>query len=611
MTQIGVTRRELVAFFVAAGLAPRAVAAQAVAAGTDWSRRLDDLLNDIADETLLASPEMASSYGLDVGERALLKHRLDDRSLDGLDAARQRVASQLRRLNALDERRLSGMDVIHLKAMRATLAAQDRLARQFTYGSATEAHPYVVSHLTGAYASVPDFLAAKHAITSAADADAYLNRLQMFATVLNQETERLRRDASIGVAPPDFVLDRTLEQLKGFRDQTAENSVLVTSLDGKVKAAGLRRDYSTAASRLWTDHIVPAVDAQLAAVSALRDNASPDAGVWRLPDGAAYYAAALKIATTTDQDAEALHRMGKALAAEIGGQLAALLDAQGYRGDSLAQRIGALMADPKLAYENSDAGRAQLMADVTASLAKLEPRLPRYFHAPPRTEVQIRRVPAFLESGAPFAYYEDPSIDGSRPGIFFLNLRNPAQSPRWMLTTTAFHEASPGHHLQQAVLQEGPPIPLIRKILWSSAYGEGWGLYAEELADEMGIYEDDPVGRIGYYVASLLRANRLVADTGMHALRWSREEAAAWMIENGIPPAMALNEVERYSVWPGQACSYMVGKMEWVRLREQARAALGPEYDIRDFHAVTLAAGAVPLTTLQEVVNGYIGGRPV
>ena len=604
MTGKGITRREFIAFVLAAGVAPGSIAAEA--ARTDGARGLPGLLDDIAEEILRASPETASRCGLDVGERAALKHRLDDRSLEATDAARQRVASQLRRLNAFDERSLVGMDIVHLKAMRATLTAQDALARHFAYGGATEAHPYVVSHLTGAYASVPDFLAAKHEIGDASDADACLHRMQMFAAVLGQEIERIRHDAAMGVTPPDFVQDRTLEQLKALRDQKAESSVLVATLEGKARAAGLGSEHAPAATRIWTDEIVPMIDAQIAAISALRDSASPDAGVWRLPDGDLYYAAALKIATTTDQDAESLHRMGKALVAEIGGELASLLDAQGYRGDSLAQRIGALLSDPQLAYEDSDSGRARLMADVAASLAEVERRLPRYFHAPPQTKVEIRRVPPFLESGAPFAYYEDPSIDGTRPGTFYLNLRSPAQSPRWMLTTTAFHEANPGHHLQQAVLQEGPPIPLIRKIVWSSAYGEGWAVYAEQLADEMGVYDEDPVGRIGYFVASLLRAARLVADTGIHALRWSRDEAIAWMTGNGIPRPIAVNEVERYCVWPGQACSYMVGKTEWVRLRERASAALGPRYDVRDFHAATLAVGAVPLTTLEEVVDGYI-----
>src|SRR5690606_27203415 len=222
----------------------------------------------------------------------------------------------------------------------------------------------------------------------------------------------------------------------------------------------------------------------------------------------------------------------------------------------------------------------------------------------PEVPVEIRPVPAFRESGAPFAYYEDPSLDGARPGAFYINLRDTAEIPSWMITTTTFHEAVPGHHLQQAMLMEGPPLPLIRTLQWSSGYGEGWALYAEQLADELGMYDDDPSGRIGYVWGALLRAGRLVADTGIHSRRWPRDQAVEWMIEHAATPGgLAVNEVERYCVWPGQACSYMIGKVRWLALRDRARTALGAAFDIRDFHRAGLAAGAPPLSVFDQVID--------
>lgn len=586
-------------------------AAPALAARDDAPRSaqaaLNALLDRILQEDLRASPETASSLGLDVGPLAPLRSRLDGRSLAARDGETRKTADQLARLMAFEARGLAPRDRVNLEAVRATLAARQAIAGRFAYGAATAAQPFVVSHLGGAYSAVPELLETHHPVNSKADADAYLERLDQFAVELRAETARLQHDAALGVTPPDFILDRTLEQLAQLMVPDGAAAELATAIGQKAAKAGLAGDYKDRATAVLTRSVLPALAAQAEQLKAMRTRSASVAGVWRLPDGEAYYATALQTATTTKDDAEMLHRLGRALAEELGAALDTLLAAQGYTQGERGERLSALQRDPRHAYPNTEAGKTQLMSDVVAKLDEVRSRLPRIFHRPPKTPVDVRRVPAFLEAGAPFAHYQDPSSDGARPGIFYINLRDTAEVPRWLITTTAFHEALPGHHLQQVVLQEGPSLPLIRTVQWSPAYGEGWGLYAEQLADELGMYEHDPVGRIGYLLARLLRAARLVVDTGVHAKRWTRAQAVAWMTQDcGFAAARAVNEVERYCVWPGQACSYMVGAIAWNRLRDRARRDLGSRFDIRDFHQAGLEVGAVPLTVLDDVVERYI-----
>lgn len=599
------SRRTLLGILVSAGLIPPALASEATAAS--GSARLRILLDAIVQEDLRASPELASSYGLDNGALAPLRRDLNSRSPGARAEAKRRLYDQLNRIESIDRDALHGMDLVNFDAIHATLRERAALARQFAYGSGADGRPYVLSHLTGAYSSIPEFLDTKHDIATPEDAEAYLSRLEMFGPVLLQEVESLRDDVALGVAPPDFVQDRALEQLRALREQPAEATTMVQGFARKLTAAGLPQHYAASAAAILNRTVRPALDSQIAALARLRPAASADAGVWRLPGGEDYYAASLRIETTTNSTAVQLHELGLELASDLGSRLARMLEAEGYQRGNLAASVMALLTDPRFVYSNDETGKAALIAAITGKLDDMRARLPRFFHDLPEAQVQIRRVPAFLESGAPFARYEDPSIDGSRPGVFYVNLRDTGETPTWMFTTTAFHEALPGHHLQQVVLQEGAPMPLIRKLVWSSGYGEGWGLYAEQLADELGAYENDPIGRIGFVWSALLRASRLVVDTGIHALRWTREEGIAWLVENGgVPKGMATNEVERYCVWPGQACSYMVGKNEWLKQRERARRALGEQFDIRDFHRATLAVGAVPLTILDGVVDDYI-----
>lgn len=569
------------------------------------SAQLTAALDQFFQEALAESPQFVTSLGLDKGEHADAKAKLDDHSLAQLQRLRALNTEQLRKLQAIDRAQLSGMPAVNYDAVIFSLQTTAEADRAFQYGQQGAGAPYVISQLNGSYQTVPSFLATQHVIETKADADAYLARLEAFATVMDQETERARRDVGLGVVPPDFIVERTLTQMKGLQVAPAQ-STLVTSVADRAREKGIAGDYAGQAAKIYSDKVMPALGRQIELMQGLRPKAAPAAGCWRLPDGEAYYTLSLKVGTTTTMTADEVHQIGLDQARQLAARADVLLKKQGMSQGTVGQRIHALYKNKRYQYADTDAAKVKLVEDLNGLVRAMQARLPQYFGALPKAPVEIRRVPKFIEAGAPGGYYNNASLDGSRPGIYWINLRDTAEVPRWALPTLTYHEAIPGHHLQLSLQQEAD-LPMIRRAAFYSAYGEGWALYAEQLAMEMGVYQDDPLGEIGYLQSSLFRAARLVVDTGLHAKRWSREQAIATMSEiDGEPGSSTATEIERYCVWPGQACSYMIGKLTWLRLRERARAALGPGFDIRQFHDAGLLSGNMPLTALEGVMDGYI-----
>jgi uncharacterized protein (DUF885 family) len=388
----------------------------------------------------------------------------------------------------------------------------------------------------------------------------------------------------------------------------ADKSTLVSSLADRAKAKGIAGDWQAQATAVYLQKVLPALERQMALLESMKPKAVHDAGVWRLPDGEAYYALALQTRTTTTMSPAEVHEMGLDQTRELSARADVLFKKIGMTQGTVGERYAALYKVEKYIYPNNDAGKAKEIADLNKLVQAMQKRLPEYFGALPKTPLEIRRIPASTEAGAS-THYTNGSLDGTRPGIYWLNLRDTGEAPYWDMPTTTFHEGIPGHHLQ-LTLQQQADLPMIRKAGGFGAYIEGWALYSEQLAQEMGVYADDPAGELGYIHDALLRSGRLVTDTGIHALRWSREKAVETLsgIE-GDPPAYAGQEIERYSVNPGQACSYMVGKLTILRLRDKAKAALGPRFDIRQFHDAVLLAGSMPLTVLEQTVDGYIASH--
>ena len=556
-------RRQLLASGAAAGALSSLPLAALAAPGTH--AELEKLFTAFVEEGLDLQPEGATSIGLDFGPRAHQKGELSDRSLAGAKKSQDLTATQLQRLEAFDASALSPSDQLDRDVVLYGLRQQVAAAKEFKYAGGGAGMPYVLNQMSGAaFHDLPDFLDSQHSINAKSDAEAYLSRLSMLGTAIDQDSEQARHDAAIGASAPDFVIDGTLKQIRAFRATPADKSVLVQSLVRRTAEKKIDGDWGARATALYNDKVVPALDRQIALLEELRKTATHDAGVWRLPNGDDYYRASVAFWTTTTLTGDQIHSTGLKLVAELSALCDQKMRAQGMTTGTVGERFRAMYDNPKYRYPNTDDGKAKLLADLNVKVQTVQARLPQYFGVLPKAKVEIRRIPAYTEAGAPGGYYQPGSFDGQRPGAYYINLRDTAEVPSWTLPTLTYHEAIPGHHLQLSIAIEAP-LPLIRKLTFFSAYIEGWALYAEQLAQEMGMYGEDPLGEIGYYHDALFRAVRLVVDSGLHAKRWSREKAIAYYVAAlGDKDASATTEVERYCVEPGQACGYMLGKLTWL-----------------------------------------------
>ncbi|KSB90200.1 hypothetical protein AS593_17705 [Caulobacter vibrioides] len=596
-------RRQLLVGATAAAVSTAlpAMAAPQKAVGKGEATKLYALFDAFFDEDLTESPEQATNLGLDNGVHAGARTRLGDRSIAAWIKERREPAQRLARLKAVDRRALTGEDAVNYDTAAYYYGARDK-ASGFDYGAVSR--PFVVTQFYGGYSSVPSFLDNKHEVKSAADADSYLERMAGFAGVLDQESERVRADAAKGVIPSDFILDKAIGQLKQFRALPPEKNVLVASMARRAKAYG---DYDAKAAALLARAVHPALDRQIETLTAVRAKAVHEAGMNRFKDGDAFYAALLRIYTTTEKTPDEVHRLGLEEGAQIQARMDEILKKRGFTQGSVGQRMAALKDLPGESYPNTDEGRAQILAYCNRLIAEMQPKLPQWFGITPKIPVEVRRIPAYTENGSSGGYYERPPLDGSRPGAFYINLRDTAERPRYALPTLTYHEAAPGHHFQLALTAEGS-LPRLRQNMFFSANTEGWALYAEQVAMEMGLYETDDLGLLGMYQARLFRASRCVVDTGIHAKGWSREKAIAYMVETGgDDEGRITREVERYCANPAQACSYKVGHTVWAALRERTKQRLGAKFDIRKYHDTALLVGPTPLTVLESVVDAWQG----
>jgi uncharacterized protein (DUF885 family) len=577
---------------------------------------LNTILDRLSTQFLHESPEFATALAVteeQAGGRYI--DRLSDVSREGQQRQLDLTQTGLNDLRALDRERLQGQDRVTLDVVASAL--EDAVAAsQFKHGNGAQA-PYTVTQLTGAYTNIPDFLASQHPVTNREQADAYLTRLAAYARVLDQETTRIGQDATDGIVQPDFTITGAINQLRGFSNRAPAETVLVQSLRTRLDGiadipAADKTSLAQRAETIVRDEVFPAYQRQIEALQTIQPRAVHDAGVWRLPRGEELYGAALKAYTTTTMTPDEIHNMGVELVNQFNSEMDAILRSQGMTRGSVAERVRALSQRPDQIYPSTEAGRTQLLAALNAQVEAIRARMPEQFGTLARAPLEIKRVPEYTEAGAPGGYYQGAALDGSRPGAYYINLRDPADEwPKFTLPTLTYHEGVPGHHWQIAIQQESGSIPFIRSaLLGFSAYSEGWGLYAEQLADEMGMYQNDPFGRVGYLQSAAFRASRLVVDTGIHSKRWTREQAIdSMMLATGDNRSNIVTEIERYCVWPGQACSYMVGRQAINRMRDSARQALGDAYDQKGFHDTLLTNGATPLSVSETLVNEWVASR--
>ena len=472
---------------------------------------------------------------------------------------------------------------------------------------------YPISPMFGTQVQLPSFMLSSHVVKNEKTARNYVLRLEAMGDKLDGLTAEMQRQAKAGVVLPISLLEKSEAVINDtIKPKPEDNALVTTFVERMQKAKGvdaaLQQQLRDAAVAALRTRVYPAYGRMNAALDALRPEAAKQsAGVDRLPDGAAYYQAMLRQFTTTDYSAEKIHALGLAEVERISGEMDALLKSQGMTQGSIAERMQLLTKDPRFLFPNTDEGRKQALARYQQILDEVNARMPEYFRTVPKTRLTVERVPVSAEKGSAGAYYQAAAMDGSRPGTYFANLRDMNELPNWTMKSVTYHEGIPGHHFQISIAQQIKDVPLIRQQTLYSSYAEGWALYAERLAAEIGMYKDDPWGDLGRLRDEMLRAVRLVADTGLHAKGWTREQAIAFEMEKtGMPESEVTTEVERYMALPGQACAYKVGQLKILELRERARAALGDKFSLKDFHAVVLEDGAVPLTLLEKFVDDWI-----
>ena len=572
---------------------------------------INQLANRQAIFFLVRNPELFSSVGI-VDGTVFDRHsgRLADVGIGKRDSDYAFAKQALAEVREFDRSKLDPQDQITYDILLDFYGSQAAF-EQFDWLSSEGIYP--ISPMFGTQVVLVGFLQGQHVIKNEKTARNYVARLQAMGGKLDALTAEMQRQSAAGVVLPSALVEKSLVVVDDTIEPKPADNALVTSFVERMKAAGnidqaTQQQLRDEAIAAMTTSVYPAYGRMRDALIAERPRAEGTAaGVGRLPDGIAYYQAMLKQFTTTDYTPAQVHQIGLDEVARILSEMDVLLQGQGLAEGTVASRMKLLGEDPRYLEPNTDEGRAALLARYREILADVSGRMPEYFRTIPPGELQVEREPVSVEKGSSGAHYVQAAMDGSRPGTFFANLRDTAETPTWGMKSLAYHEGIPGHHFQIATAQGLKGLPFIRQQPIYGAYVEGWALYAERLAAEIGMYQDDPLGDLGRLQYELLRAVRLVVDTGIHADGWTREQAIDYMVETtGMARSDATSEVERYMAMPGQACSYKVGQLKILELRDKARSELGDRFNLKDFHTVVLENGAVPLTVLEQLVDEWI-----
>ena len=597
---------------ILAGLAALLVVAALGLYSAFWWKPIgiNNYVNKFMIEFAIESPELLTNLGLidntpfdfHSGKLGSYTKEQEDKSLERLRARRA----------GLDKYGPEGLSGQELLTWEIAVWFMDDILRQAEF----EYSGYRVNQISGPFVNLPQFLTDTHVIKNEKSVRRYISRLNEFGRVIEEVKARIEDDRANGVTPPDFIIEKTLGGMRSFIEGgAAENPLATTMPDKLAKIEGLSdkaaEAYMAEIEGVIENTIIPGYESVIALFEDMAETANHDAGIWRLPNGDAIYAAALKSNTTTDMTPDEVHNIGLEEVARIESEMDAILQSEGRIDGSVSERVKALMSDPEQIFPNTDEGRQAMLDYLNELNDALLARAGDFFNTLPPQPLEIVRVPEYSQDSAPGGYYQQPALDGSRPGRFYINQKNTADNPKWTLPTLMYHEGAPGHHFQIALQMNLKGVPQLRKFPLFTAYAEGWALYAERMASlDMGVYQDDALGDLGRLQAEMFRAVRLVVDTGMHAKRWSREDAIDYMVaKTGMTEAEVTREIERYVVWPGQATSYKSGQLAIIAMREKAEAALGDDFDLRGFHDVLLNNGAMPLGVLDAQVDAWIAAQ--
>ena len=605
--------------FLLIGCGPRGdveapVEAQADAATLESpDSTFDRVLDDMTRAFFYHRPELATKFGVSELVVPRTAHRLMSRSILGETGRREEIGAALDRMQAIDPATLSTERRRTHAVVTTLIEGALAPASVVDYGTTIDGFgfwylPYTINQLSGPTVDIPNFLNTQQPVSNSEEAEAYLVRLAAVKGALDGALENVREAVSQGAIPPDFVVEKSLAVVEAFVAAPAEQNAIYISFIERLDAAGIEdaAAYAERALKIVSDDVIPAYGRIAAYLAEIRGSAPHDAGIWRLPNGEALYKAMIRHMTDSDRSPEEVHQTGLDEVERITSEMDTLLRGEGYIEGSVGERMQQLNVEERFVYPNDADGKAALLADARAQIDAIKVAMPDWFSTMPKHPVEVRPVPEFSQNSAPTGYYYQPAPDGSRPGVYWLNLRDTALHPRFALPTLTFHESIPGHHMQLGTMIEQDVPPIVWAI-WSNAAGEGWALYAERLAAEMGMYADDPYGDLGRLQAELHRAVRLVVDTGMHAKKWSREQAIEYMVSvEGVDEGAAISEIERYAVWPAQALGYKLGMLRILGLRNLAQQRLGDDFDIRDFNDQVLQVAGTPLPYIEATIREWL-----
>jgi uncharacterized protein (DUF885 family) len=566
------------------------------------SARLAKFFADSFEQDLKRSPMFQSRLGYkwDYGKWNDVSPQADDES-------RAIMEARLEQAQAFDISQLSEQEQLSLQLYQANLNRQIandefRLER------------YIMHQFSAWHTTVPSFLINIHRISSYEDAEAYVERLRGVQPLFKQVIEQLKLRQEAGVFPPQWAYDQMIQAASNVIqgnpfEESVDDSTILADFKGKLDAIGLSNAEQGGlianANKALTESVKPAYLELMSELTKQRAYSPEGDGVWRLPNGKAWYQNRLEWFTTTDLTAEQVHQIGLENVERIHNQMRDIMKQVNFEGD-LSEFFTFMREDDQFYYENTEEGRARYLAEAKQYIDVMEDKIPEYFGLVPKADMIVKRVEAFREQSAGKAFYQSPSKDGSRPGTYYANLYDMRSMPTYQMEALAYHEGIPGHHMQRSIAQELDGIPEFQKYVSFTAYTEGWGLYTEELAKDMGFYED-PYSDFGRLAMELWRACRLVVDTGIHDMKWSREEAIEYLIENTPNPQNdAVKAIERYIAMPGQATAYMIGKLKIMELREDAKQRLGDKFSYAGFHDQILMYGPIPLNILEAKINEWV-----
>jgi len=568
--------------------------------------KIDWFYGRVFGQFALQSPELLSNMRILPAWADFYSDKLDDASPAHEAAMAEMIKQDVETLHRYDRNALDRDGQLSYDVLDYFLSIQ-------VEGDRFRDHDFPVNQMAGIQSSLPSFMSETHQVNNRHDADAYIARLDKFPQKFDQVIEGLRLRESKGVLPPKFTVDGVLKQMDGFVGVPAEQNMLYTSFKEKLdkiapeQIAQADRDALLArVAASVQNSVYPAYHSLIDYFTSLQPKAQRNDGAWSLPDGDAYYAWCVRMHTTTDMTPEQVHTLGLSEVARISGEMDAILKDKGLVEGSIGARVQQLAHAPESTFPSTPEGKAAMLKQYQAILDEVNSGLGDAFDVRPKLGVQVKAVPAFAEKTAPGAYYEPGSFDGTRPGTFFANMRDTSETPKFAMRTLAYHEGIPGHHFQISIAQELQGVPFFRRVLPFTAYAEGWALYSERLAWELG-FEKDPLDNLGRLRDEMMRGVRLVVDSGIHYKHWSREQAIAYMMENtGMAESDVTAEIERYFVDPGQALAYKAGMLKILELREKAKQALGPKFTLAKFHDQVLTHGALPLALLERVIDDWI-----